>query len=52
MRRQAAAARTAMRSNALALAAADPCKSGKTGRKIDSALKFARVILDKAIWIR
>jgi hypothetical protein len=55
-RRQAAAARTAtMRSKALALAdaaGADPCKSGKTGRIIDSALKFARAILDKAISIR
>jgi len=42
-----------MRSKALALAdAADPCKSGKTGRIIDSTLKFAWVILDKAIWMR
>jgi hypothetical protein len=53
---QAAAARTAtMRSKALALAdaaGADPCKSGKTGRIIHWALKFARVILDKAIWIK
>jgi hypothetical protein len=55
-RRQAAAARTATtRSKALALAdaaGADPCKSRKTGRMFDSALKFARFILDKAIWIR
>ena len=49
-RRQAATARTAtMRSKALALADADPCKSAKTGRIIDSALKFAWVVLDKAI---
>jgi hypothetical protein len=29
----------------------DPCKSGETGRIIDSAPKFARVVFDKAIWI-
>jgi hypothetical protein len=27
----------------------DPCKSGQTGRIIDSALKFDPVILDKAM---
>jgi len=30
----------------------DPCKSGKTGRIIDSALRFAPVILDKTMQIR
>jgi hypothetical protein len=30
----------------------DPCKTRKTGRIIDAALKFASGFFDKAIWIR